>query len=85
MSWKFGRIFVVIVFSLLVPVFVYAQDTRGGSRRVIELGEEIIEGRIEKPEAFYILRPTNLEYEAATAEESFLPELLETVNEPLFQ
>lgn len=54
------------------------------SSRVIQLGEEVIEGRIEKPEAFYILQPTNLNYEEAETEESFLPELLRTVEEEPF-
>jgi hypothetical protein len=60
-----------------------AQDMRDG-RRVIELGEEVVEGRIEKPEAFYILRPTNLDYESVAMEQSFIPELLETVTEAPF-
>lgn len=40
---------------------------------------ERIEGQIEKPEAFYILSPTSLDYEALTAEDSFLERLYETV------
>ena len=43
--------------------------------------EETIRGTIEKPEAFYILSPSSLEYESLEAEESFLPELYETVEE----
>jgi hypothetical protein len=54
------------------------------SSRVIQLGEEIVEGEIEKPEAYYILQPTNLGYEAAELEESFIPELLRTVEEEPF-
>ena len=54
------------------------------SRRIIQLGEEVVEGRIEKPEAFYILQPTNLTYETVALEESFIPELLRTVEEPPF-
>jgi hypothetical protein len=54
------------------------------SRRIIQLEEEVVEGQIEKPEAFYILQPTNLAYEEAALEESFIPDLLETVEEPPF-
>lgn len=46
--------------------------------------EEVIRGTIEKPEAFYILSPSSLEYESVDAEESFLPELYETVEEDPF-
>ena len=34
-----------------------------------------IEGEIEKPEAFYILYPTTLDYQEAKPEESFLDEI----------
>ncbi len=47
--------------------------------RVYVFEEETIQGTIEKPEAFYILSPSNLDYEALAAEESFLEELYETV------
>ena len=46
--------------------------------------EETIQGTIEKPEAFYILSPSNLDYEALEAEESFLEELYETVEDAPF-
>jgi hypothetical protein len=64
-----------------------AQGRREPSReshRIIQLEEEVVEGRIEKPEAFYILQPTNLNYESAEPEQSFLPELLRTVEEAPF-
>jgi uracil-DNA glycosylase len=59
-------------------------QTRRESHRIIQLDEEVIEGRIEKPEAFYILQPTNLNYERAEPAESFLPELLRTVEQAPF-
>ena len=64
------------------PWVVMAQ--RAGNNRILVLEEEIIQGRIEKPEAFYILQPTNLSYEPAETEASFLPDLLETVHSDLF-
>ncbi len=45
---------------------------------------EVIRGEIEKPEAYYILRPSNLDYEAVESEDSFLERLYETVEEPEF-
>jgi hypothetical protein len=50
-----------------------------GQNRVYVFEEETIQGTIDKPEAFYILSPSNLDYEALEAEESFLEELYETV------
>lgn len=51
---------------------------------VINLEESVIKGRIQKPEAFYILQPANLDYEALNAQPSFIDALLETVEEEPF-
>lgn len=56
-----------------------AQD--GG---VINLEETVIEGRIQKPEAFYILQHANLNYESLKAKPSFIPELLKSVEKEPF-
>ena len=55
-----------------------------GQNRVYVFEEETIQGTIEKPEAFYILSPSNLDYEALEAEESFLEELYDTVERAPF-
>jgi len=67
-----------------IPAVPSGAQDRDDSRRVIQLDEEVVEGRIEKPEAFYILQPTNLTYEEAALQESFIPELLRTVEEDPF-
>lgn len=59
----------------------FAQDQGGG---VINLEETVIEGRIQKPEAFYILQHANLSYEALDPKKSFIPDLLETVERKPF-
>ena len=51
---------------------------------VIDLEETVIKGRIQKPEAFYILQHANLDYEPFDKKPSFIPELLETVKEEPF-
>lgn len=52
--------------------------------RVFVFDEEVIRGEIEKPEAFYILSPSSLEYDALEIEASFLEELYRTVTETPF-
>ncbi len=44
-------------------------------KKVIRLEEITVEGRIQKPQAFYILPRSNLDYEALDRQESFLPEI----------
>lgn len=46
---------------------------------VISLDETVIKGRIQKPEAFYILKNADLSYEGLDVKPSFLDEVVETV------
>ena len=62
-----------------------AQD-RGAPKRkpkVIQLEEITIEGRVQKPNAFYILNRSNLGYEVLDLRTSFLRDVVRSVqNEP---
>lgn len=60
---------------------VFAQGRRGA---VLQLDEEKIKGEIEKPEAYYILAPSNLTYQQTPPEASFLSRLYETVEKAPF-
>lgn len=60
----------------LSPGTAAAQEEGGG---VINLDETVIKGRIQKPEAFYILQHANLNYEGLEPKPTFIPELLESV------
>lgn len=51
---------------------------------IFEFDEIVVEGRIQKPEAFYIIQAANLSYEPVDPKPSFLPELLESVEEEPF-
>jgi len=61
-----------------------AQAQGKGQPKVIELKDEVIKGRVQKPEAFYILQHASLNYERLDARESFIPELVETVKKDPF-
>jgi len=63
---------------LVAPSFASAQGN------IIVFEEETIQVEIEKPEAFYILSPSNLDYRSLDPEESFLEELYETVEDDPF-
>ena len=67
-----------VVLLCSVSGAAYAQDG------VINLEETSIKGRIQKPEAFYILQHAQLDYEALDAKPSFLGELVATVEEDPF-
>jgi hypothetical protein len=53
-------------------------------RRVIRLAETRIEGRIQKPQAFYILQRSNLNFEGLELKNSFIPKIIESVEREPF-
>lgn len=56
-----------------------ADDSTKAKPAVIILDEQVIEGRIQKPEAFYILQRSALNYQALEPKKSFIPKVFETV------
>ena len=52
--------------------------------RVIELEEIQIEGRVQKPNAFYILNRSNLGYEVLDLRTSFVRDIVESVRHEPF-
>jgi hypothetical protein len=55
------------------------------SDRKISLDEDfLVEGKLEKPNAFYILRRSQSGYDWARLDAKFLPLVLESVQDPLF-
>jgi hypothetical protein len=58
-----------------------AQDGAAGKRKpkVIQLEEITIEGRVQKPNAFYILNRSNLGYEVLDLRTSFLRDVVRSV------
>jgi hypothetical protein len=55
-----------------------------GSKKISIEDEFLIEGRLEKPSAYYILRRSRAEYDWARLDAKFLPLVLESVQDPLF-
>lgn len=71
----------ILISSALLYGFALPDAT---AQRVIEFEEFVVEGRIQKPEAFYILQHASLSYEGLNPKPSFLNELLESVEEEPF-
>jgi hypothetical protein len=61
-----------------------AQEAKKRQPRVIQLEEIVIEGRVQKPNAFYILNRSNLGYEVLELRTSFLREMAKTVQREPF-
>jgi hypothetical protein len=61
-----------------------AQAPKKRQPRVIQLEEIVIEGRVQKPNAFYILNRSNLGYEVLELRTSFLREVVKSVQKEPF-
>jgi hypothetical protein len=55
-----------------------------GKKKVIRLDAITVEGRIQKPQAFYILQRSNLNFEELSRSESFLPKVVKSVEKDPF-
>ena len=77
----------VLLALLLVAVSAtaaLAQGSRKRQPRVIQLEEIVIEGRVQKPNAFYILNRSNLGYEVLELRTSFLRKVVRSVQKEPF-
>ncbi len=62
----------------------HAQNVKKRPRRVIRIAETKIEGRIQKPQAFYILQRSNLNFEGLELKNSFVPKIIQSVEKAPF-
>src|SRR5277367_1556057 len=69
--------------SVPAPKVSKEARTKGG-RKVIKLEAITVEGRIQKPQAFYILQRQNLNFDELNRTESFLNKVLKSVEHDPF-
>lgn len=56
-----------------------------GGKKVYRIEEEIrIEGKIQKPEAFYVLQKSGINYDWQELKQDFLPKILDSVTKAPF-
>lgn len=58
--------------------------SRQGGKKVIKLDTLTVEGRIQKPEAFYVLPRSTLNFDELQKTESFLPKIEKSVQKDPF-
>ncbi|MCB0156237.1 MAG: hypothetical protein KDF65_15680 [Anaerolineae bacterium] len=66
------------MFLLISTLTLPAMAQRSG-RKVIRLEAIKVEGRIQKPQAFYILQRSNLNFEGLELKQSFIPKIIKSV------
>lgn len=75
------RMFLVVLTFTALPGLARAQTAE---RKVIRLEAIKVEGRIQKPQAFYILQRSNLNFEGLELKQSFIPKIMESVKKAPF-
>lgn len=72
--------------ALLLPALALAQSKPAttGKKKVIRLDAITVEGRIQKPQAFYILQRSQLNFEELNRTDSFLPKVVKSVDREPF-
>lgn len=61
-----------------------SQPGSGGGKRISLDDEFLVEGKLEKPSAFFVFRRSALDYDWARLDAQFTPLVLESVQDPLF-
>ncbi|MEM7609751.1 MAG: hypothetical protein AAF411_30760 [Myxococcota bacterium] len=78
-------LFAIFCFAALFVATGDAEAQRGrGAPQVIQLEEIRIEGRVQKPNAFYILNRSNLGYEVLDLRTSFVRDIIRSVRREPF-
>lgn len=66
----------------------FAQSSEGQQpakkKKVIRLDAITVEGRIQKPQAFYILQRSNLNFDELNRAETFIPKVQKSVEKDVF-
>ena len=72
--------FVLVLMIVSLPALVFAAE----QRKVIRLDALKVEGRIQKPQAFYILQRSNLNFDGLEQKENFLPNIHKAIDDKPF-
>lgn len=79
-----SAILLALMLVALTASFALGQRAKKRQPRVIQLEEIVIEGRVQKPNAFYILNRSNLGYEVLELRTSFLRKVVRSVQKEPF-
>lgn len=83
--WGFSLMAALVVgLSAAAATAQEGDNRRTRPRKVIRIEETRIEGRIQKPQAFYILQRSNLNFEGLELKNSFVPKIIESVEKAPF-
>ncbi len=76
----------LLLLTTLLAAGAFAQDAQqpAKKKKVIRLDAITVEGRIQKPQAFYILQRSTLNFDELNRAESFVPKVEKSVEKNAF-
>lgn len=87
---KVVRVIMFFVAALVLagslPAVSVAQDKKKGKKKSgpVVLDEIVIEGRVQKPQAFYILQRSSFGYKIMELEEDYTDKIVNSVKDEIF-
>ena len=80
------RFFILAVTLLTTTSLAQAQEAQAPTKKkkVIRLDAITVEGRIQKPQAFYILQRSTLNFDELNRAETFVPKVEKSVDKGVF-
>ena len=78
------RLWGILLFALAVGGFALFAPAAWAQRKTITLDDLVIEGNIQKPDAFFILPRTNLNFAELERREDLKSRIMESVEEKPF-
>ena len=73
-----------LIFTLVLTMMGLSSIAFAQGRKVIRLEAIKVEGRIQKPQAFYILQRQNLNFEGLELKKSFIPKIIKSIDNKPF-
>jgi hypothetical protein len=84
-AWAAGRVLGALAVASALGLGLPARAAEAKkAKKVIRLEQITVEGRIQKPQAFYILQRSNLNFDELERTESFLPKTVKSVDKDPF-
>lgn len=74
------RVLAIMIGLLAAQALAQAPATGGKKKKVIRLDAITVEGRIQKPQAFYILQRSTLNFDELNRAETFIPKVEKSVD-----
>ena len=78
------RLLIIPLLVVVMSLASLASAQSSGKRKVIRLEAIKVEGRIQKPQAFYILPRSNLNFEGLELRQSFIRKIVRSVDKEPF-